>query len=117
GLVGAVAAGTRTDAGPLAPLPSLVGAVAGLLALRALVARAGAPASAAADPELGGYDRRSFLVASVTVTAVAVTVAAIGSVAGSARRITASAREKVRLPRPARPAPAVPATAQSAVDG
>lgn len=117
GVVGAVAAGTRADAGPLAPLPSLAGAVGGLFALRTLVDRAGPRAPGSADPELGGYDRRSFLVASGVVAVVAATAASIGSVAGSAVRVTESARERLRLPRPSRPAPAVPAAAQSTVHG
>jgi DMSO/TMAO reductase YedYZ molybdopterin-dependent catalytic subunit len=117
GTVGAVAAVTRADAGELAVVPSLVGAAAGIVALRLLVDRADArllPAPADPRPAL---DRRGFLSASLLVAAVAGAAAIGTAVAGTVTRAATAARDLVRLPSPARPAPPVPAAAQSATPG
>lgn len=53
GAVGALAAASRPDAGLLAPVPSLVGALAGLLVLRWLVDRLPGRARAAGAPPAG----------------------------------------------------------------
>ena len=117
--VGGVAAATRPGAGALAPLPSLVGAAAGLFALRALIARAPEdavvpePAPTLADAP----DRRSFLTAAVLTAAVAALAAAGGQLLGQATRTVRTARDALRLPGAARPVAALPADVQSPVAG
>src|SRR5690606_5985899 len=126
GLVGAAAALSRPDtAGVAAALPSLAGAGAGAVALRALVSRL--PASDRARSSAGpvpsepsaasGPDRRSFLTASAVVGAGAALSAAAGSVLGRAGRAATTARRTLRLPAAARPAPPVPSGAQVTVAG
>jgi DMSO/TMAO reductase YedYZ molybdopterin-dependent catalytic subunit len=142
GAIGAVAAATRPAGGLLDAVPSLVGAAAGAAALGVLLAplggpRAGAPppqlpadpvggppaerlraALAAGDRKGGALDRRRFFV----TTGVAVGVAAVTGGGGALlqRRFdVAEAREDLALPRPASPAPALPAGADLAreIDG
>ena len=129
GLVAAVAAASRPATGALAPLPSIVGAVAGVVALRALVVplpgRAAAPPPAAepgqerrpAKPSPpDGSSRRTFLRTVVAVSVVGALSAAAGSIVTAARSTTAAIR-RIVLPTPFRRAPAVPADAQSPVAG
>ncbi|MCL3862243.1 molybdopterin-dependent oxidoreductase [Actinotalea sp. K2] len=132
GAVGAVAAWTRPDAVITSPLPSLVGAAAGVVALLALVRRIEVPATATpspagvggaanpaeADPDPGvELDRRRFLGAAVVVTAAAALSAAAGAVAGSVGRAAGAARDLIRLPAPSRPAPPLPPGVQSTTPG
>lgn len=141
GLGAGVVAAARPGNGPAAVLPSLVGAVAGALALRALVRRLGPPAAGgstssdaartapaadddAARTDVGarpgtapGPDRRGFLVGAAAVAVVAALSAAAGGVVGSAARVASAARDRLRLPAPVRPAPPVPAGAQVDVPG
>ncbi len=125
GAVAALAAATRPDASALAVLPSVAGAVTGSVTLSALASRApGAASSGRADDAAGAdggrtasSDRRRFLrmvglVGAGGVAAVAVGRAVSGRLAGG----TAS-RATVRLPRPADPAPALPASVEVGVDG
>ncbi|MEJ5945245.1 molybdopterin-dependent oxidoreductase [Pseudokineococcus basanitobsidens] len=113
GGVGAVAAGTRPDAGALAPLPSLLGAVAGLVALHLLLDRL--PARGARGPQ--GSSRRGFLTAA-GITGVAAVASFVGGRAlGAASRGVASARSALRVPAPATTAPPVPEAVDVGVDG
>lgn len=120
GVVVGIAATTRPQTGQLALFPSLVGAVVGAVVLgwmvRALIrtttARTG-PADGAGPRDAG---RRTFLGTALATGAVAVLSAAAGTVAAGARS-TASAVKNLVLPTPARPAPPVPADAQSPVAG
>jgi DMSO/TMAO reductase YedYZ molybdopterin-dependent catalytic subunit len=134
--VGVVAAVTRHDAGVLAAVPSLAGAVVAVVVLRFLLdrARRGQPGaateavavavgavggrdgsaavrdSAAAYPH-GGDGRRRFLVA----VGASVGVAAVAGVGGrwlTSRRAVTAARAAVRLPAPVRAAAPVPADAE-----
>ncbi|WP_182111274.1 molybdopterin-dependent oxidoreductase [Actinotalea sp. JY-7876] len=126
GVLGGVVAAGRPGNGVAAALPSVVGGVAGALALRMLAERItraspddgrmspGAPASADVSP---GPDRRGFLAGALTVAVVAALTAAAGTVAGSTARTVARAREALRLPPAARRAAPVPAGAQSPVPG
>ncbi len=147
GGIGAVAAVTRPAGGPLDAIPSLVGAAAGVVALGALLAPltgsrppavpAGVPPAepppppgaepladrlrgtlAAGDRKGGTLDRRRFVVTS----GVALGVAAVAGGGGKLlqRRFdVADARDGLVLPRPASPAPRLPAGADLAreVDG
>jgi len=97
-------------------------AVAGIVALWALL---GAPRPSAApeaatairDPAGGGVaDRKRFLV----IAAAAVVVGGAGAFGGrvlAARGRIDEIRQAIRIPRPARPAPAPPAGASLAIDG
>ncbi len=119
---------TRAGVGPADAIPSVVGTIAGLVALRRLMmplwglkAWPEAPADIAADVEdqVGGIgtSRRRFFAAA-GITAVAAGIAATGGrLLGVARNNIAQAREALRLPAPARAAAAVPAGVQSPVPG
>jgi DMSO/TMAO reductase YedYZ molybdopterin-dependent catalytic subunit len=145
GLIGVAAAVTGPAGGPLDGLPSLAGAVAGIVALRALVAPLGVPAGprpeagpalleperrddqvvsrlrealGAGDRKGAALDRRRFFLTS----GVAVGVAAVAGGGGrllQRRFDVAEARGALTLPRPASPAAALPAGADLAreVDG
>lgn len=120
GVVG-FAAASRPQTGQLALVPGVVGAVVGALALhwmvRALVVSPGVPRSGSADdPGPRDAGRRAFLGAALATGAVAVLSAAAGTLAAGARS-TAAAVKNLVLPAPARPAPPVPADAQSPVPG
>ncbi len=128
GLVAAIAASSRPQTGALAPLPSIVGAVIGVVALRALVVRlpgraTSGSASAGSQPEgspvreaSDGSSRRTFLRTAVAVAVVGALSAAAGSIVTGARS-TAAAVRRIVLPTPSRAAPLVPADAQSTVAG
>lgn len=127
GLVAAIAAASRPETGALAPLPSIIGAIAGAWALTLLTTRHHAAARAAAvetgsgrrpveDAGTPGPSRRSFLRAAVAVSVVGVLSAAAGSVVTGARS-TAAAVRRIVLPKAFRPARPVPADAQSPVAG
>jgi len=128
GLIGAVAAVTRYDAGAQAVLPSLLGAVAAGLLLVTLIRRVTGPLAAQetrdtdtdtdaeADVAELEFARRQVLTAALG----AVGLSAVAGLAGrwlSTRRDIAQARAAVALPAPASPAPAVPAGADLKVSG
>ena len=106
GLLGALAAVTRHDAGPAAALPSIVGTAAAI-ALAWLLLR---PAAVA------GHDRRRFL----RIAGGALGAAVVGGLAGrwlAASRGVAVERASVTLPAAADPAPALPAEADLGLRG
>lgn len=120
GAVAGLAAVGRPDAGVLAALPSVAGALAGLLVLRALLARlpstddAGGTGSAGGTdgatapdgvPPRAGASRRGFLQATALAAGGGVLAVALGRVGSTLVRGTAALREAVRLPAPARTAP------------
>lgn len=113
GVLGAVAAVSRPAGSPLDGLPSLVGAGAGVLALRLLLARL--------RPDGGGAqaDRRGFLVGSGVALGAAVVAGGGGRLVQELRFDVAEARRDLRLPVPASPAARLPAGADLAreVDG
>ncbi|CAL9278622.1 MULTISPECIES: molybdopterin-dependent oxidoreductase [Streptomyces] len=122
GIVGSSAALSRPDSTGLGDaLPSLAGAVAGAVVLYLLASKAvPAPAPAYADDEGGTHEwnRRGFLTAA-GVTAVAATSAgALGRffTARQGQGAVAS-RDALILPKPASPAPAIPAGVQLKVPG
>lgn len=124
GAVAGLAAMGRPDAGVLAPLPSVVGAAAGLLTLRALLRRlpSEAPVAAETSPapapaSQGGPSRRGFLVGAGVATAAGLVAVAAGRVVGAGRRGVQAARDALRLPAPSRTAPPVPADVQVDVEG
>ncbi|MHC6630227.1 molybdopterin-dependent oxidoreductase [Streptomyces globosus] len=120
GTVGAAAALSRPDsAGPGDALPSLVGAAAGAAALAFLIARtASAPRDGSAGSGRGGRNRRGFLTAAAATAGAAASAGALGRVlAGRQGQGATASRNALVLPRPASPAPAVPAGAQLRVPG
>jgi DMSO/TMAO reductase YedYZ molybdopterin-dependent catalytic subunit len=120
GGVGAVVAAARPGATAVWAVPSVVGVGAGVVLLRALVARV--PVSGPVDPRVRAVsdtdvDRRRFLAWS-GVSAASALLAVVASRAVSAgSRAVRSVRESLRLPAPATPAPPVPAGAELGVDG
>lgn len=118
GLLGALAAVTRPDSdSALDAVPSLVGAVVGAVLLYGLIGLLFARRSRA---DAGGAraDRRNFLVAAASAGLAATGAAAVARAVGSPVEENAVAsRAALRLPRPASPAPPVPAGAQLRVPG
>lgn len=128
GVVAAAAAVSRPSTGPGAVLPSAVGALAGLVALDALLRRVPGDRGAAGPspapvggapgrPQGGVADRRSFLLAAGITAAVAVATGVGGRVAGAAGRSVSAARRALRLPVPAVQAPPVPPAVDLEVEG
>ncbi|MEW2635320.1 molybdopterin-dependent oxidoreductase [Streptomyces sp. NPDC048389] len=122
GIVGAAAALSRPDSTGIGDaLPSIAGAVAGALALYVLASKAApaaAPAGGDGEGTAGVWNRRGFLTAA-GVTAVAATSAgALGRYfTGRQGQGAIASRENLVLPKPASPAPAVPAGVQLKVPG
>ncbi|WP_086826903.1 molybdopterin-dependent oxidoreductase [Streptomyces sp. NRRL B-24572] len=114
GVLGALAAVTRPDSeSAMDAVPSLVGAAAGALLLYVLTGRLLAP-----GPGTARADRRGFLIVAASTGLAATGAAAIGRAVGTpVQENAAASREALRLPRPASPAPAVPAGAQLDVPG
>ena len=105
GLVEAWAAAARPDARFLDPLPSVVGAMAGSVALLLLIRplTESSPTQPVAEEE-----RRRFLVTGLGVVAVGVLAGAFGRAATTRVSSVAAARADVRLPVPGSPASALP---------
>jgi DMSO/TMAO reductase YedYZ molybdopterin-dependent catalytic subunit len=114
GVLGAAASLTaRADRGPVAVVPSILGALVGGAALWWLAARA-APSEVA--PSEVASSRRAFFTAAAGLTAVGVAAGATGRRLG-ARFSAAASRAQVVLPRALRPLPAVPAGVEVGVAG
>src|SRR6478609_3489311 len=123
GAVGAVVAATRPGASLAWALPSVVGVGVAAVLLRAEVGtlRAPSPARAPApgDGAVGGgrLDRRRFLLVTGLAAAAGVVALATSRAVTAGTRAVSAAREALRLPVPATPAPAVPAGADLRVPG
>ncbi|MEU5217316.1 molybdopterin-dependent oxidoreductase [Streptomyces sp. NPDC020807] len=119
GIVGAAAALSRPDStGAGDVLPSIAGAVAGAVALYVLATEA-APGPAP-DGQAGnaGWNRRGFLTAAVVTAVAATSAGALGRYfTGRQGQGAVASRENLVLPKPASPAPAVPAGVQLKVPG
>ncbi|MCH6231556.1 molybdopterin-dependent oxidoreductase [Microbacterium sp. CFH 31415] len=120
GVLGAVIAMTRPNAGALSWLPSTFAGVAGAVALWWLIRRLrpdDAPVTGPAPPGTQtAPSRRSFLAWSAGAAAAGL----LAAVAASAMRATDAALTAIRavvLPTPAAKAPAVPATAELGIPG
>ncbi len=116
--MGAAAALTRPDAGLLAVLPSVLGGLAGAVALRMLV-RSARPAVTPASPTIGTAtaDRRTVLLTAAGLGAVAAVSGATGRRLLSTRGDVDASRAALRLPAPADAAPALPAGTDLGVPG
>ena len=116
---------TRAGVRPVDAVPTLVGTLAGLVALRLLIAPLwrlkgwpDAPADTAAkDPERPATSRRGFFAAAGITAAAAGIAATGGRLLSAARSNIARAREALQLPTPVKAAPAVPAGVQSPAAG
>ncbi len=112
---------TRAGVGPDDALPSLVGTLAGLAALRFLIVplrkMTVRPGSADVAGDGSGTSRRRFFAAAGITAAAAGIAATGGRILSAARSNIAQARDALQLPAPARPAAAVPAGVQSPVPG
>ncbi len=124
GVVGGLVASARPGANAVWAVPSVVGVGAGVVLLRALLARlpaarttdapAGDPGRAA--PGSATVDRRRFLAWSgLSAAGALVAVAASRAVSAGSRAVQA-ARETLRLPTPVTPAPPVPPGADLGVE-
>jgi DMSO/TMAO reductase YedYZ molybdopterin-dependent catalytic subunit len=114
GAVGLAAVLTRANAGQLAILPTIVGAAAGLAAIK-LFFDASAREPVAESPL--DFDRRRFLVTGVGLGAAAA-LAGFGSrLAGASTAQAVASRKALRIPKPAEPAPALPAGGDLHVPG
>lgn len=114
--VTALAAVTRAGTGWSALLPAVVGAVVGVLVLRALVARL--PRATRAQEATDGHGptlgRRSFVRLATVTVLLGVAATVTSQVVGATARTVRAVRAALRLPAPARPAPALPAGVQVA---
>jgi DMSO/TMAO reductase YedYZ molybdopterin-dependent catalytic subunit len=116
---------TRAGVKPLDAIPTLIGTVAGLVALRLLMTRLWrmrqwpdmASDLAAKEPERPAATRRTFFAATGVTAAASAIAATGGRLLSSARSNVAQARESLQLPAPAQAAAAVPAGVQSAAPG
>jgi len=127
-LMGAVivaAVVTRAGVKPLDAIPSLIGTAAGLVVLRFLITRLWRtrawPEVAAnlgtGEPNRPATSRRAFFTAT-GITAVGAAAAATGGrLLSAARSNVAQARQALKLPAPAKAAPALPAGVQSQAPG
>ncbi|MEO7746765.1 MAG: molybdopterin-dependent oxidoreductase [Actinomycetota bacterium] len=109
--VGTAAVLSRPGAGALDAFPTVVGAVAGLLSLDALTARA----RAAQRPGMA-VDRRSFVQLAIGTGAVAVVGGGLSRLVGGGSRAATASRDAVVLPAPTSAATAAPASG-TAVEG
>jgi DMSO/TMAO reductase YedYZ molybdopterin-dependent catalytic subunit len=118
GLVAMIAAGTRAEATIFWALPTLVGAVLGVLVLRIGLRRLHrwneAPAASPRSQELSRRGFVGFIAASGGAALVAGLAARAANAASGAVN---TVREALKLPAPAVPAPPVPAGAQLDVEG
>nr|WP_233565756.1 molybdopterin-dependent oxidoreductase [Cellulomonas sp. PhB143] len=136
GAVGAAVALTRPGAGLSWALPTVVGVVVAVMAVRALLSllrdwSAATRRAAAVGAAPGGQvetpltaarlreslDRRRFLAWTATTAGAAVLVAAGSRVLGASTRAVTQVRDTLRLPRAAVPADPVPPGADLHVDG
>lgn len=128
--IGLLAALTRPDAGLTDAVPVLAGAAVGAFVMtrlaRAAAAIAGAcaaqePAAASPttpEPRPGAQpDRRRFLITGSAAVAVAGVSALAGARLAAPSSAVVRARSTLRLPAPARPAPALPACADLRIGG
>ena len=112
GVIGLAAVLTRPGAGQLAIVPTVVGVAAGFGALQLLF---GTAESEEIDPT--GFDRRRFLVTGAALGAGALAAGVGSRFAGASTTRAVASRAALRIPKPAEPAPPVPAGADLKVPG
>src|SRR5699024_3546411 len=119
GVVGALAAALRPNGGPLWALPTLLGAIVGVVTLRLLVealyrgrhTSGSAPPADAAPSATNGPDRRRSPILAGSAVAGTAAAGATGVALGRRAADVVAERTGLRLPRvlPRQAAPAVPA--------
>ncbi|MFC7989316.1 molybdopterin-dependent oxidoreductase [Streptomyces pilosus] len=127
GAIGAVAALGRPDAaGPADALPSVVGACTGAVLLYVLTGRLVPPGAASGAPDGPGAgsasgpvpDRRGFVILASSAVVASAGAGALGrALNGTRSRDAAASRDRLVLPAPDSPAPAVPRGALLRVPG
>jgi DMSO/TMAO reductase YedYZ molybdopterin-dependent catalytic subunit len=122
GVVGVIAANSRADTNWTHALPTVLGVVAGVMALRRLTdyidelpARRAEPAAEPVDPALRLANRRAVLRGLGAVAALAAVTATAGRLLGAKARNVAANRASVVLPAPQGPPP--PVTGEIQVSG
>jgi DMSO/TMAO reductase YedYZ molybdopterin-dependent catalytic subunit len=125
-VIAAIAAGSRAEATFLAPAPTLLGAVVGLIVLNLLTLRLRTFADASdtaskgrgmRDPARVGVSRRGFLTALGATAAGAVVVGVGARVVNAGTAAVNTVRAAITLPKAATPAPPVPAGAELGIRG
>lgn len=119
GLVAVAAALTRPSATPAYALPTIAGTAAGVVALRLLIPQlapeeGGALRETTAEARLR---RRKFLLLATAAAGLGVLAAVGGGWLGRTAQDVRAARDRLRLPPPAAPAPPIPAGVALDVDG
>lgn len=122
GAVGVLAALTRTGAGFIDALPSAAAAFVAILLLPVLVRmlRASRTAPGATAGGRGAPDqltRRNFLAATGASAGIGILAIVVGQMIAAGYQAASAARNMFTLPRPAVPAPPIPAAASLPVNG
>lgn len=112
GVLGGIAAATRPESTVLSVLPALSAAIVAVVALTVLVRRVPEP-----DPRPGDPDRRQFLALVGGAAVIGVLAAVVGNAIQAGARAATVVRDALVLPRPAVPAPPVPAGSELGIDG
>ncbi|WP_431280156.1 molybdopterin-dependent oxidoreductase [Leifsonia poae] len=116
GAVGVLAALTRSGAGWLDAVPSVITAVVGILVLGTLIKMLRATVPSRVAPN-GAVTRRRFVTATGATAAGGVLAVVVGQVVASGYRAAATARAAFHLPQPTVTAPPVPPGASFDVPG
>ncbi|WP_353114191.1 molybdopterin-dependent oxidoreductase [Microbacterium sp.] len=118
GLVVALIAPTRADAAALAWLPALLAGVVAAVTASRLVRMLRAEMTGDGEGAArAGIDRRRFLAWAAGSAAAGVLATVVGAVGRAGSTAVNTVREALRLPRPATPAPPIPAGATLDVPG
>jgi DMSO/TMAO reductase YedYZ molybdopterin-dependent catalytic subunit len=117
GALAAGAAATRPDATAFSVLPSVAGAVAGMVTLSKLAPICGDAVLAAQGSRAEEVTRRRALIGLGGVIAAGAVSGGIGRLLGARLRGAESSRAAIRLPAAADPAPALPAGVEVGVPG
>ena len=123
GLIGIAAATTRADAGLDAAVPTLVGVVAGIFLLRALVRRLEAwsmvpsPRLAASVSARGQVERRGFLTMLIATGVASVVIGAGARAMSAATAAVNDVRAALKLPAASSPGPTIAADATLDISG
>lgn len=98
-------------------IPSIIGTIAGIFALKYLIDKLHkVEESEAKEAENTGTSRRNFFIASGVAGVLAGATAAAGKAIGGARSKIQATRDSIRFPRPRSAAPALPANLKAPVD-
>ena len=120
GVIGAAAALTRPSNDPVDAVPSIAGALAGVVTYRMLREAAGFAADPIADepptPSIAGYDRRRFLRAGFAAAGITVVAGGVGRLLTS-RATAADSRAATLIPSASDPGTPTPAAADLGVPG